>query len=267
MDVDQSATVIREIVAKEGEITGALLAAKLRALDPGWNAQRLGAKSLRLFVEEHVPGVTPASRSGMDLVYTVQDIPPLPKPKKLWTTWVSPFSPFSLMLDPATGHVDQLPCSAPLPKGMERLTQPSQADHLEFAKEFLTTTPDAPTHLATLLVDPKRQWWRQWYSDVKKADLLPQWRKFRQHKLEGCLRVELASRTNDEALATMAFSTVVRTKSSDDAPTTAMQRPGTVTAIRRALIEGIEQLSDDEIRVLSSVAETVAALTLANRSK
>lgn len=260
MDTDQSAATIRQIVAEAGEITGSKLALALRSLAPDWDAHAFGNSSLREFVEQHVSDIVVAGRSGMDLVYKLQAglAEPKSQTKQLWTTWVSPYGPYTLLVDRQTGQVEQLPRAATPPKHLQRLVLPSEADHLALAQAFLGAWPQLQPQLGRILAAPKRQWWRQWYAEVSKAGHLDAWKAFRQAKLEDLLRSELRSAIGDHALAAHAFSSIAETKPVSSGQSTAAEpQIDAANATKKAIIEAIEQMNTEQVRSLHEALEIV----------
>lgn len=67
--VQEVVRMIKDIVGKEGEITGSRLSDALRSQNPEWRPSDAGFRNLREFISHHVKDVTVARRAGMDLVY------------------------------------------------------------------------------------------------------------------------------------------------------------------------------------------------------
>lgn len=250
MDIEDSATLIRQIVASVGEITGSKLALELRARAPDWDARKFGSQGLRAFVEQHVSGIEIAGRSGMDLVYKAASaLPPLnPQVKQLWTTWVSPFGRYALVLDPATGVVDQLPRSSATPKDLMRLSEPTGDDHLSLAREFLASRSQARPELAQTIDPPQRQWWRPWSAELAKDGQLDNWKAFRQARLEHALRETLATLT-DETTAEKSFAQIVATRPAS-AGGQAPSHHDTEQTQASQWIEAIRQMSPEQLSAL-----------------
>lgn len=273
MDIDQSAAIIRQIVQESGEITGSQLARKIRSLAPEWSAQALGSDGLRSFIEAHVAGVVVAGRSGMDLTYKHRLTSSPRDQKQLWTTWVSPFGRYALFVESQTAQVEQLPRAATPPQGAYRLTLPSEENHLAIARAFLEEMEQTQTrpHLSNFLANPERQWWRQWYSELRKIGHLNEWKAFRQARLEELLREHLREFFNEnlgnERLGAIAFDTITQTNQSSLAAAKAL--PSSVDStltLRQSLIAAVNNMDEWQLKLTHSLLDVISH-ALDQRSK
>ncbi|MEZ4431949.1 MAG: hypothetical protein R3F65_06005 [bacterium] len=196
---------IRDIVAEHGSgIVGSQLAARMRDALGDWNPRDYGARNLRHFIAMYVTDVKIAGRSGLDVLYSVQSVDSLDEESYdrdsheerliggLWRVWVSPSSPFCLLVDRRDGSVEAVSRETEGHQGRVVLLPPSVETHRHLARLFLPRVPkDWHEHLLTILGDYDDRWWRRWLSELRRAQYLEQWQVFRKHSLLSLLIIAL----------------------------------------------------------------------------
>ncbi len=205
--------------ARERAVQGSELAQRLRARFPGWTPQAAGARNLRDFVDRFVDGVGVIGHSGMDVVYGTSDLAvdavrpdahPSPDSAEtnFWRVWVSPNSPYALLIDLESGQVTQVPRPESQTGSGEVLQPASSEVHEEIAKEFASKFPTEAQRSAIIGGNPG--WWREWQAGLKAEGLEAAWLEYRTSRLESTLRERLRDMVVEPAVLEKVFAGIVK---------------------------------------------------------
>jgi hypothetical protein len=257
--VEEVAAAIKEIVATEGQILGSRLSALLKTRFPDWSPRDFGVRSLREFVAAHVTGVLLVGRSGMDVIYGLEQPPTTDDQRtnvNFWRVWVSPKSPYALAVDRASAILTAVQRGSSAESGKIVLDPPEVEAHREIAREFLSGLPaDLQPKLQTALDSSSPQWWRAWTRALRTAECLAPWSAFRRQKLEDHLSSKLRA-AGFEAPVIDAILKGVREQQAPMPPQ--MQRTIKATfskldngdMLRRIVTESVQRMSSAELREL-----------------
>ncbi|RYF52103.1 MAG: hypothetical protein EOO38_01345 [Cytophagaceae bacterium] len=245
MDEREAVSVIRQCIATTGQASGSKLARALRQIDPIWHPRQSGHKNLLGFITEHVKDVVVVGRAGMDILYAAGETSKASEASRsssFWKTWVSPYSPDRLFVNPETGHVAQLPRSALRPKQLIALQAPDKNQHILIAKSFVLTHPELAPVLDEALSDEKL-WWRRWFSAVRKHQQLSAWQSFRRQQLEQRLIASLGTVLPDVSARTRAMHAIMQSYETPLGAESHSMHP----SARQQLLSLIDQLDDEGV--------------------
>lgn len=259
-NVQEVESAIKDLVGAAGRIHGSRLSSLLKERVPSWSPAAFDVRSLREFVTTHVPGVAVVDRSGMDVVYALvgtgatepSGTQPEPAQVDLWRVWVSPNSPYILVLDRENQALRTVPRGGPVGPSEVRLEPPTEAIHREVAKEFLATLPPAlhPKLLAAL-ESPTAHWWQGWVRELRGTGHLDSWNGFRR----GLFELHLAARLRDANLDdTAVVGALGRIRDSKHLAPMRIRSAGRSGPhqddLHRVVFEAVQRLSIAELREL-----------------
>jgi hypothetical protein len=258
--VQEIAATIKELVATEGQVLGSRLSALLKARFPDWSPKDFGVRSLREFVTDHVTGVILAGRSGMDVVYGLEQAPPPADDPQadvnFWRVWVSPKSPYSLAVDRADATLTAVSRGGSAEPGKVLLDPPGVDFHRQVAREFLSSLPaDLQPKLQAVLDSASAQWWRTWNRALRTTEHLAPWSAFRRQKLED----HLSFRVRAAGLEQPVIDAILKKAREQQALTPprarrntreAFQQPNDGNLLRRIVFESVQRMSIAELREL-----------------
>lgn len=266
--VQEISNAIRDIVAAGGQVPGSRLSAELKERSPGWTPAEFGFRSLRKFVDAHVPGVVVVGRSGMDVMYglTGSEPPPARSPgvaqvptsdPDFWRIWVSPNSPFALVVSRAGADIKAVRRGeSPAPAGHLLLEPPGIDVHRSIARHFLETVPeDLKARLLAALEKSSDSWWQTWLRELRGSAHLGGWNTFRRSAFENRLREQLSAAAVSERDIEHALA-AIRDRHLAVAPRKRRASPGVdvssadVDALRRVVLDAVQQMSPAELRDL-----------------
>ena len=263
--VQEISDAIRSIVASGGQLPGSRLSAALKVRLPQWNPADFGARSLREFVADNVKGVVVVGRAGMDVLYGLEgaeatsspDVATLPVSQPdFWRIWVSPNSPFALVVDRTNATPHAVPRGASAAEGQVLLEPPSVEVHRSVARKFLTTvTDEARVRLQGILDQSIETWWRSWLRELRGSPLLASWNAFRCDEFENRLRSQLHAASMSEASIDRVLA-VIRERRIE-APQRLRRWTQQMSAertdgedLRRVVLEAVRRMSVAELRDL-----------------
>lgn len=250
MNASEAADIISQIVVNAGRIKGADLARELRRRVPSWKPGDFAVANLREFVGRFVKSVHVSGRSGMDLWYE-----PLAEQGALreatgldfWRIWASPKSPYALALTEREGNVKPITRDSSPAPGVFILEPSSTECHLQIARDFLRDNEvDSPT-LTNAIDAVSPHWWQRWYSEIKKVGLASSWNEYRREKLEAELKKAISAIALSEGAAMNAIRQIVTDSWGKEAEKNSKDRS---SDLRRAVIQAIERMSEEELREL-----------------
>ena len=147
---EQIAKTINNLVSARKPISGSQLAPLVKETVSNWNPSQFGVRNLREFIAKYVPSVEVVSRLGLDVVYapigSVQDQPKAAMPvvgsPDFWRVWVSPNSPYLLVVDRANAKLRAINRGDQSIGATEMfLESPSVDVHREIAHAFVSSVP------------------------------------------------------------------------------------------------------------------------------
>lgn len=264
--VQEISTAIRSIVASAGQVPGSRLSAALKERAPSWRPADFGARSLREFVAANVVGVVVVGRAGMDVIYGLDGAevpassdtghPPSVQPD-FWRIWVSPNSPYVLVVDRASAVLRAVPRGTTTTQEEVLLEPPAVAVHRSIAMEFLGRVPDEMrARLQGLLERAPDGWWQAWMRELRGSPLLSAWSGFRREALESRLRSLLLAGTMSEASSALILE-AVRRRHLEAPPRPGWARPLASPesapegeGLRRVVLDAVSKMSSAELRDL-----------------
>lgn len=246
----------------------------VRTLQPDFQPQAYGVRTLREFIERYVPSIKVIGYSGLDPIYGVptSTSEPLPQPPSsggydLWRVWSSPASPLAIAVKRATGETRAVPREQAGAEDEVQILPASFELHRSLATEFLKTHETLPEAVSAVLRqtldDPKGAWWRRWFEILRDFPEINQnWLAYRRRGLESALQASLRSAGLESMQVDRACREVTtRTRGVGRRPgivgdTTAGGLPEAVAATRRTELVGLVQavvarMGDNELRSLS----------------
>jgi hypothetical protein len=213
MDAAKRDEIVRELREAVGKTAGAGLAGSaLRRLvdqvDPSFHPLHYGATNLRGFIEQHAPDLRIIGKTGMDPVYgfaawpdraaTQPPVLPADEAADLWRIWVSPRSPYELLVNRTTGEVRASRSgtgqSAP---ALLVVRAAPDTTHRAIVADFIEELREAgsPSHapLRDLFEQAGTSWVRAWLMAMKTApaELRAEWHRYRRARLVTRLCEEL----------------------------------------------------------------------------
>ncbi len=187
MDLNETVALIEKHVAECGRVTGAKLSQFLRSLDSTWSPLQFGQKSIAQLISTQVPKVAMVGRAGLDPVYG----PATPGGEMAahwsghhepWRVWASPNSPFSIEIS-SEGSLRVVESTASNEPDWTRFESPDANEHRKFARDFiLLQFPGGDQLLASTITD-NPEWWRSWFTQIRKRKLNRVWGEFRAARL------------------------------------------------------------------------------------
>ncbi len=281
--VQEISSAIRDIVAASGQIPGTRLSAALKERSPGWTPSEFGVRSLREFVATHVSGVVVVGRSGMDVIYGLAgserpsspDVVQVPSSEPdFWRIWVSPNSPFALVVDRTSGHIKAIRRGgAPADEGQVLLEPPGVDVHRSVAREFLEKVPEElRARLRSSLEQSSDGWWQAWLRDLRGSTHLPSWNSFRRDAFEHRLRSQLSAATTNEpeierVLATIRDHHLEASPRGRRATSQVDLNRIEVDDLRRLVIEAVRRMSPPELRDLRLPLGVVLDVLASSKSR
>lgn len=133
-------------------------------------------------------------------------------PANFWRIWLSPNSPFAIAIDRASGSVVAIAREVDADDLTAKLEPPSQARHLEIAREFVQGIEgEAANELTAILDNGGDDWWQPWFRKVQSIGAGERWHRHRTFAFEAVLKDSLQSL----GLTTPIFDRVFATISKD----------------------------------------------------
>jgi hypothetical protein len=239
------AQFIQELVRENAPILGSKVSTDVRSKFPGWGPQLHGATSLRQFIEVYVPSVSVFARPGKDVIYNIADTSVVEHREiNLWRIWVSPNSPFVLVLN---SDFELSAAKRGSPQTGLVLTPPPAEIHRDIAKAFADQNGLA-AHLDYLL-DRGPEGAQEWSRLLRSSGKWSDWTEFRRSALETVLKHELLRAGIPEHIATHLADEVVRSRghhASISSETVSLE----LLSARAAAIEIINRMNLSELRAL-----------------
>ncbi len=195
--------------APSQRILGAQLGGLLKSACPNFSPSEFQSRNLRQFIRTHVPAIEEKGRSGPDYIYglassadpqPIEGGPALPRSPSAsglrtsfdWKAFSNPSYPFVLAANRDTGAFQSQRPNARLSEPWVLLPKPTPEDHLQIARDFVQTLPEATREiLGAVLADPI---WYATFSTVAKSNGVgPEWASFRTLRLRETFDTSLAA--------------------------------------------------------------------------
>jgi hypothetical protein len=208
-DATQIAETLLRAVAEAGQqgVSGTRLRGVAIRLDPRFRPEAYGCRSLRDFIEKHAPELKIIRHKGLDPVYgykewaapsSTRSQDPEYGSVDLWRVWVSPESPFILLVtNDVPVSVEAVRGTSALPLGATAIVPLEAEAHRRIAREFLERQAGAQRDvLLSVVDDPSAYWWKRWLRllSLQPREFIDLWYRFRIERLEAALRERLAQR-------------------------------------------------------------------------
>jgi len=263
-NVHEVTSILKDIVAKAGQIPGTQLSALLRARVPEWSPTTFGVRNLREFVASHVSGVIEAGRSGMDVVYAPEGTALMSTPSApdattqvdFWRVWSSPNGPHALVVDSMGPTLRVVPRGGPVESGQVLLEPPAVDFHRRIAEEFLPSlSVDLRSKLQGVIDDTSKRWWQDWVRELRGTEYLGVWNAFRRQKLEERLSLQLrttgfAPAAIDRLLKTIREQHVLARPRARRTVDETFHRQDDAATLQRVVTEAVQRMSITELREL-----------------
>jgi hypothetical protein len=260
--VQEISNAIKDIVAAAGQVPGSRLSTALKGRSISLTPAEFGMRSLREFVTTHVPGVVVVGRSGMDVLYGLAGSEPPPGPSSptsepdFWRVWVSPNSPFALMVNRSGADIEAVRRGESPALGRVVLEPPGIDVHRSIAGKFLETVPESLTgRLVAALEKSHDGWWQTWHRELQGSAQLGAWNTFRRSAFEDRLREQLSAAAMSDRAIDLVLVTI-RDRHLAAAPPKRRASLGVdfsnadVDALRRVVLGAVQRMSGAELRDL-----------------
>lgn len=253
-------------------LKGTQVAQVIKIAYPDFHPMNFGCYNIRNFISKYVRPVNEVGRAGADFIYSIgspaiqaessterrPDIRPVEKPRstyleaRVWKTFATPLSPFSLVANKQTGEVRVISSRGPEPaEPWVRVPSLTADFHKELASEFIGSV-DYEFHRKALSdTFSHSRWWTEFYTTALRVGLARRWNSFRTRKI--VQKYEDALKALDvpivQAAGVQATPEMAPVPPRPSAAQTSQSRED--SRLRKIAVQAVERMTTSELRALS----------------